>query len=63
MTNRAWHKEKGSAAHHIVAGDDVRAKQARDILSKYNIDINSAEMVFTLNILILIASNQEHIIE
>ena len=43
MTNRAWHKEKGSAAHHIVAGDDVRAKQARDILNKYNIDINSAE--------------------
>ena len=32
MTNRAWHKEKGSAAHHIVAGDDPRAQDARDIL-------------------------------
>ncbi|WP_312507671.1 RHS repeat-associated core domain-containing protein [Lysinibacillus sp.] len=29
---RAWHKEKGSAAHHIVAGDDLRAQPARDIL-------------------------------
>ena len=43
ITNRAWHKEKGSAAHHIVAGDDIRAQQARDILKHYNIDINSAE--------------------
>ena len=43
ITNRAWHKEKGSAAHHIVAGDDMRAQQARDILKHYNIDINSAE--------------------
>lgn len=63
MTNRAWHKEKGSAAHHIVAGDDPRAQDARDILELYKIDINCAEMVFILNILILIANNQEHIIE
>jgi uncharacterized protein RhaS with RHS repeats len=41
--NRAWHKEKGSAAHHIVAGDDMRAKPARNILRKHNIDLNSAE--------------------
>ena len=43
MTNRAWHKEKGSAAHHIVAGDDPRAQDARDILELYKIDINCAE--------------------
>ena len=43
MINWAWHKEKGSAAHHIVAGDDIRAKQARDILKQYDIDINCAE--------------------
>jgi len=40
---RAWYKEKGSAAHHIVAGDDARAQPARDILSHYKIDVNSAD--------------------
>ncbi|MFZ7109469.1 RHS repeat-associated core domain-containing protein [Avibacterium avium] len=42
VMNRAWHKEKGSAAHHIVAGSDARAQTARDILAKHNIDINDA---------------------
>ena len=42
VMNRAWHKEKGSAAHHIVAGSDTRAQTARDILAKHNIDINDA---------------------
>ena len=42
VMNRAWHKEKGSAAHHIVAGADPRAQAARDILKKHNIDINDA---------------------
>ena len=42
VMNRAWHKEKGSAAHHIVAGADPRAQVARDILAKHNIDINGA---------------------
>ncbi|KMK51463.1 FKBP12 protein 1 [[Actinobacillus] muris] len=41
-SNRAWHKEKGSAAHHIVAENDPRAQIARDILSKHKIDIDSA---------------------
>jgi len=42
---RAWRKEKGSAAHHIVAGDhtNVDAQRARDILDRNNIDVNSAE--------------------
>jgi RHS repeat-associated protein len=40
---RAWKKFKGSAAHHMVAGDDLRAKPARDILEKHRIGINSAE--------------------
>lgn len=31
------------AAHHIVAGDDPRAQDARDILELYKIDINCAE--------------------
>lgn len=30
------------AAHHIVAGDDKRADEARQILDTYNIDVNSA---------------------
>lgn len=31
-----------SAAHHIVAGDDIRAAQARAILQREGIDINEA---------------------
>jgi len=42
---RAWHKYKGSAAHHIVAGDhsNVHAGRAREILKRLKIDVNSAE--------------------
>jgi len=32
-----------NAAHHIVAGSSKKAEEARKILSKYNIGINSAE--------------------
>lgn len=32
-----------NAAHHIVAGSSPKAAEARAILQKYNIDINSAE--------------------
>ncbi|WP_228005974.1 AHH domain-containing protein [Xenorhabdus sp. BG5] len=39
----AWHKVKGSAAHHIVAWDDPRALGARNILDKHQIHIDSAE--------------------
>ena len=41
---RAWHKYKGSAAHHIVAGDhsNQAAQRARDVLKRVDIDINSA---------------------
>lgn len=31
------------AAHHIVAGSAPEAQEAREILEKYGIDINSAE--------------------
>ncbi|WP_053912197.1 AHH domain-containing protein [Aneurinibacillus migulanus] len=47
--NRAWCKGKGSAAYHVVAGDDPRAQPARDILAHYKIDINSADNGFILN--------------
>ncbi|WP_445477719.1 RHS repeat-associated core domain-containing protein [Lysinibacillus irui] len=42
---RAWHKYKGSAAHHIVAGDhsNPNAQRARDILERLKIDVNSAD--------------------
>ena len=43
IQKRAWNKKKGSAAHHIVAGDDKRAAGSRAILKKHNIDVNSAE--------------------
>ena len=41
---RRWKKFKGSAAHHIVAGDhmDPNAIKARSILSKHGIDIDDA---------------------
>ena len=32
-----------NAAHHIIAGNDVRAAGLRNMLEKYGIDINSAE--------------------
>ncbi len=31
-----------NAAHHIVAGDDPRAEAARNVLKKFNIDINNS---------------------
>ncbi|WP_424406120.1 AHH domain-containing protein [Pasteurella sp. PK-2025] len=43
LMNRAWYKEKGSAAHHLVADGDPRAKIAQDILQKHRIDINDAK--------------------
>lgn len=33
----------GAAAHHVVPGDDPRAKACRKILEKFKIDINSPE--------------------
>ena len=41
--NRAWHKVKGSAAHHIVAGTGKRAEPARKVLQKYGINIDGAD--------------------
>ena len=32
-----------NAAHHIIAGGDKRAKELRDMLKEYGIDINSAD--------------------
>ena len=32
-----------NAAHHIVAGNDPRAEEARDILDSFDIGINDAE--------------------
>ncbi|WP_375605556.1 AHH domain-containing protein [Flavobacterium davisii] len=43
LMRRGWRKEKGSAAHHIVAGDDLRAQPARDILKRHGIDIDGAD--------------------
>ena len=36
-------KSNNEAAHHIVAGSDPRAQEARDILSNEGIDINDAD--------------------
>ncbi|MCY9545420.1 AHH domain-containing protein [Lysinibacillus xylanilyticus] len=42
---RAWHKFKGSAAHHIVAGDhsNLHAQRARDVLERLKINVNGAD--------------------
>ncbi|UED82643.1 AHH domain-containing protein [Lysinibacillus sp. CD3-6] len=42
---RAWYKYKGSAAHHIVAGDHSNpdAQRASDILESLKINVNSAD--------------------
>ncbi|MEX3745997.1 DUF6531 domain-containing protein [Lysinibacillus xylanilyticus] len=42
---RAWHKYKGSAAHHIVAGDhsNSHAQRARDVLERLKINVNGAD--------------------
>jgi hypothetical protein len=40
---RAWHKEPGSAAHHIVPGDDPRSAASRAILNKHGIGVDTAD--------------------